>query len=85
MAGAAALATTLPPPERVAQGETPYESCAVACQRQVDGELAQCPGYREILDPAKRLPPPPNCRRGAIEAFEQCLARCPGAPVSASG
>ena len=62
-----------------------FEDCVTACQLQVDGRIAQCPGYREIASPADRSPPPPKCKSTAIEQFESCKARCPAPRYSAQG
>ena len=62
-----------------------FEDCATACQLQVDARIGQCPGYREIVNPADRSAPPPKCKATAIEQFESCKARCPAPRYSAQG
>lgn len=62
-----------------------FEDCATACQLQVDTRIAQCPGYREVLNPTVSSPPPPKCKAIAIEQFESCKARCPAPRYSAQG
>lgn len=62
---------------QAAQRDAQFEECANACQAMVDRRIAQCPGYREIQDPANRYAPPPQCKKAAIEEFESCRARCP--------
>lgn len=62
-----------------------FEDCATACQHQIDARIAQCPGYREILNPTDTSPPMPKCKAIAIEQFESCKARCPAPRYSAQG
>jgi hypothetical protein len=57
-----------------------YEDCATVCQQQIDRRIAQCPGYREIQNPADTSAPPPQCKRSAIEEFNSCMATCPSPP-----
>jgi hypothetical protein len=70
----------------VAQQRDPrYEACANVCQAQVDAAIARCPGYREIRDPTDQSPPPPNCRRNAVETFERCMSVCPAPANNSQG
>lgn len=62
-----------------------FEDCVTACQLQVDARIAQCPGYREIVNPTDRSAPPPKCKATAIEQFESCKSRCPAPRYSAQG
>jgi hypothetical protein len=62
-----------------------FEDCVTVCQRQIDARIAQCPGYREIANPAASSPPPPKCKATAIEQFESCKAQCPAPRVPLPG
>jgi hypothetical protein len=63
-----------------------FEDCANACQLQVDQRIAQCPGFREIANPAlAATPAAPRCKQTAVEQYQGCLSRCPAPRYAPQG
>lgn len=69
----------------VADRDAYYEQCATICQTQVDEDINNCPGAREIKKPNDSTPPLPQCKRNAVERFERCMQRCPAPPADLQG
>ena len=66
----------------LAERDPNYERCATVCQQRIDDALSNCPGAREVQRPSDTSPPPPRCKRNAVEEFERCLQTCPPPPAS---
>jgi hypothetical protein len=69
----------------LAERDAYYEQCATVCQTQVDEDINNCPGAREIQKPDDSTPPLPRCKWNAVERFERCMQRCPPPPSELQG